>query len=89
MNADRVTLALAIVSALIFSHTTAWLYGRDQEAQLALDAYQSAEYAHGVLAQCVEASELSLIYIREYDRFLAAQVERRRRLVPLSYMEDR
>lgn len=93
----RVSAALrefAVVVVTLFivvcaSSTAAYGLGRHHESELTISALSTAEYTRGLLAQCVEASAESLEYIRAYDAFLAAQIARRRRLVPLSYTEDR
>lgn len=45
---------------LVYSHTMAWLIGRDQEAKLTLDAYHAAERAKQQLARYVPVGENAL-----------------------------
>lgn len=45
----------------------AYLYGRDVEAKLTIQAYESADYARAVLERCVVAGEEAMAAVMDFD----------------------
>lgn len=66
-------LAFAVASALVFSHTSAWLLGRNAEARLTLGFYNAASYAVDQLERCTgfvrEMTEAEIEALPEWEGF--------------------
>ena len=62
---NHASLIFAIATTWMFTLTMAYFWGRSDEAELALDFYNAAEYAENLLEECIELHEVQQAWLTE------------------------
>jgi len=81
---ELVAAAFAVISFWIFTLVMAWIIGANSQAQLALQAYETAEYSVRQLEVCVQTSARAMSLVLHEDVYLHQQI---RELPPLVWVD--